>query len=156
MKSSQDNNTARIFTARGKSMHPAIQEGWKVETEPVKAGDVAPGDIIVFNGQDKLICHRLIGKFKWRNKFYLINRGDSENIGKVLEEKDLRGKVVAVLDIDNKKIEGDVWKRPLKPKLVNYIYLPFFLIKRAFLGKTHNRFSRWVRKSFWKLYYPKN
>ncbi len=156
MKISQDNNTSRVFTARGKSMYPAIREGWRVETKPISASDAVCGDIIVFNGESELVCHRLIGKFKWRNKSYLINRGDSENIGRVLEEEDLLGRVVAVFDIDNKKIEDKIWKRPIRPGLLNCFYLPLFLIKRAFLGKTHNRFSHWVRKSFWKLYYPKN
>lgn len=149
------NNDKAIFTLEGDSMSPTLKAGWKVRVKPVGAKEINCGDIAVFSRKE-LICHRIIGKFRWNKKIYFIHSGDSINIGRVFEEKTLIGKVIEVFDSDGNKINEHIWLRhydsSIKFRLLGYIYLALYLTKRFLFGKKQNRFTRWVRMAFWKIF----
>jgi len=46
--------------ATGTSMRPLIPPGGVVRVEPARAGDVAPGDIVLVEAGGSLVCHRLV------------------------------------------------------------------------------------------------
>lgn len=144
-----------LFRFNGNSMLPTFKDGWKVIVRPVDTEEISYGDIAVFI-QKKIICHRVLGKFRWNKKLYFIHKGDAENIIRIFEEKDLVGKVVEASDADGNIIEQKLWHRSynslVKFRLLGYIYLPLFLTKRFLFGKRQNKLTYWIRKSFWHLY----
>ena len=137
----------------GTSMQPILKDGFKAKVVPVHAKSVNYGDIVLFL-RKKIICHRVIGKFNWRGKIYLIQSGDSAKIGGIIEEKELIGKVIEAYDSEGKNIDGVAWKEcisPLGVRVFSAIYFIFFLTKRALFGKKQNRFTRAMKGAFWKI-----
>lgn len=148
---------SNLLTLTGRSMYPTLRDGWELKVKPVDGKEIRYGDIVVFD-QNGLICHRIIAKFRWNKKLYFVHRGDPEAIGRVLEEKDLVGRVIEVFDAEGKRIDENAWKWAPEPsfkfRILNCIYPTLFLIKRLFFGKRQSRFTRWIRKVFWKFYSP--
>jgi signal peptidase I len=144
-----------IITLIGKSMAPTFKEGWKVKIKPIKAREINLGDIIVFS-QGELICHRIITKFKWNNKWYFVHKGDSEKIGRIFKEKELIGKVIEVLDSNSNIINKNEWhksfERFAKFKLLGYVYIPLNLLKRLVFREKQNKLTCWLRKIFWRIF----
>jgi phage repressor protein C with HTH and peptisase S24 domain len=46
--------------ATGSSMRPLIPPGGVVQVEPARATDVRPGDVVVVDDGERLVCHRLL------------------------------------------------------------------------------------------------
>jgi hypothetical protein len=46
--------------AVGTSMRPLIWPGGVVRVEPARAADVRPGDVVLVDAGDGLVCHRLV------------------------------------------------------------------------------------------------
>jgi len=65
---------ARI-RAFGASMVPAILPGDVVTVERATIGEVAPGEIVLFARQGRLVAHRVVRKVRNQGE-YLITRGD--------------------------------------------------------------------------------
>ncbi len=63
------------ISARGSSMYPLISTGDKVTISPEK--NLHVGDFIVFKGDDKMICHRLVRIREKNGMKYYQTRGDS-------------------------------------------------------------------------------
>lgn len=86
------------FRPGGHSMHPAIKDGESVTVEPVRAGDVKRGDIILYRTERGLIAHRVVtirATGAGGRTFHL--RGDaSDSCDAPVSEQQILGKVVAV------------------------------------------------------------
>lgn len=153
LKCNEDKST---FTVQGKSMLPAFKDGCKVRAKAVETKDIDLGNVVIFANNGLLICHRIIGKFRWNSKLYFIHKGDFATAGGVFEEKDLVGKIIEAADADGKKIDKNIWQRSFNPslkiKIASYIYLLLFLIKKVFFDKSKNRLFIWAKRYFWRLY----
>jgi hypothetical protein len=59
--------------AVGTSMQPLIPPGGVVRVEPARAADVRPGDIVLVDDGERLVCHRLLYIAAGR----VVTRGDA-------------------------------------------------------------------------------
>ncbi|MCM8792019.1 MAG: signal peptidase I [Candidatus Omnitrophica bacterium] len=144
-----------LFTLLGNSMYPTLKSGWKAKLKSINPEEIKEGDIVIFSAK-KIVCHRIIGKFRWNKKYYFIHKGDNQYMGAVFKEDMLIAKVVEVYDENNKMVDKERWQRrtllPLSNKLLSYTYLLLFLTKRVLFKNKQNKLSRWIRKQFWCVY----
>jgi len=69
---------ALLFKARGSSMYPFIRDGDILTIQPVDTMDLKKGDIALYRtAEDKLVTHRIVGKYLWNSQVVLKARGDS-------------------------------------------------------------------------------
>lgn len=137
----------------GCCMYPALQEGWKVKTEPVSAEEIKPGDIIVF-GRNVLTCHRILAKMSWLNTMYLMHKGDNSSMGGIFKAASTVAKVIEVSDKEGRTVIPAKWQRSsCGMHTAASIYTALYLIKLFFCGEKENHFSRFVNKQFWKVIY---
>ena len=61
----------------GISMFPTLRTGQAVYYSECPAKALHRGDIILFKINKKIICHRLIGKWQFKNKIILFEKGDN-------------------------------------------------------------------------------
>ena len=137
----------------GESMLPILKEGFKVKIIPVDAGSVNCGDIVLFRGK-KMICHRVIGKFKWRKEIYFIQIGEFTGRGGVFNQAYLVGKVIEVYDKSGNKIDEDIWQKSipaLPSKIFSFGYFILFTIKRFLFGRKQNGLTRIFRIALWRF-----
>jgi hypothetical protein len=59
--------------ATGVSMRPLIAPGGVVRVEPARAADVRPGDVVLVDAGDRIVCHRLVYVAAGR----AVTRGDN-------------------------------------------------------------------------------
>jgi signal peptidase len=89
------------LTVLSGSMAPAISTGSVVVTIPVRAGDVAVGDIVTYSitdpatGQDTLVTHRVVGIDRIGGAPVFTTKGDANGIAdaSLVTGEQLRGKV---------------------------------------------------------------
>jgi len=63
--------------AEGLSMYPSIRPGSVIHIEPViQAGNLQPGDIIVWKRSHGFVAHRLVRKYRKNNTDFFVTRGD--------------------------------------------------------------------------------
>ena len=60
----------------GTSMVPAIRPGDLVSVERARAAEIAPGEIVVFAREGRLIVHRVVARTGSPGDGYLVTRGD--------------------------------------------------------------------------------
>jgi signal peptidase I len=79
MLSSKIKKYPRFISARvcGISMYPSIKSGERIIYAHVPPAKIHLGDIIVFQLNHKLICHRLIFKLRIFHKNILLEKGDN-------------------------------------------------------------------------------
>jgi len=140
---------------KGDCMLPRLKDGWRAKIRPVQAEEINAGDIIVFfrNG---LFCHRIKAKFRWNGKLYFLQTADISNIAGRIDGKDLVGKVVEVFDKEGNKINEEKWKVSFEPsiksRILIYVYIPMFLIKRLAFGMRQNKLTRLIKRGFWHIF----
>lgn len=61
------------------SMHPSINTGDAVIGLKVKENELKLNDIVVYQGDDRLVVHRLVGIEEKNNKLYYHTKGDNNN-----------------------------------------------------------------------------
>lgn len=139
----------------GRSMFPALKEGWKVRTLPVEPRDVEVGDIVVF-GKGILTCHRIVGKVKRNGKLNFLQTGDCYYIPRLLSGDNIIGKVIEVMDSNGREICKSHWMGetilPEKFSLLSWqIATIFSTFKRKLLGDYNPSFLRVLFKYYWKF-----
>ena len=72
----KSSGAARI-TLRGGSMHPTLQDGWRVQLRSVPAEELQVGDIGAFVHGNILTIHRLVWRKPIAGKAWLIFQGDN-------------------------------------------------------------------------------
>jgi len=87
--------SARIAVT-GISMHPTLQMGWWVYVEPLRDGDLKPGEIAVFRGERYLTVHRLVWIERHPEGDILVFRGDYNRLRERVPRSAVLGRVVAV------------------------------------------------------------
>ena len=65
------------FRAPGWSMHPAIRDGEIITAEPVAAGRLKWGEIVLYRVGEALLAHRVVGRGRRDGDPQLLVRGDA-------------------------------------------------------------------------------
>ncbi|MFH1857313.1 MAG: GNAT family N-acetyltransferase [Candidatus Omnitrophota bacterium] len=65
------------LTIEGYSMHPALRPGDRVEVSPLKKETLEKGDLAVFRGGGKLVCHRVVEIFDKEREKWVKTKGDA-------------------------------------------------------------------------------
>ena len=126
----QSSEKSFSLKARGNSMAPNVTEGMELLIQPtnqVKAINLQ--DIIAFYRDDKIICHRLLIKFKLGDTKYYIEKGDNNFFPWIIREEDLLGKVIKINGCSKIPLPG---KNLSKGKIFSRI---FYLFSQKFMGK---------------------
>jgi signal peptidase I len=113
----------------GDSMSPVLRTGDPIYVEPVKAEDLAAGDILVYKTQGNMVAHRLIRILRSNGKFMFLTKGDTfSSVDSLLKESDLIGRVYATgkygMDLNFKKGIFSVVNRLsyLLSPLISFLY----------------------------------
>lgn len=77
----------------GDSMEPSLVDGDCVEVVPAGAGDLEPGDLVVFRAGDALLVHRLLLK----DAAGFLEMGDNRTLAARYPWPERLGRVTAVL-----------------------------------------------------------
>ncbi|HAZ11000.1 MAG: hypothetical protein A2047_00480 [Omnitrophica bacterium GWA2_41_15] len=136
----------------GKSMYPALKEGWRVKVVSEDASNIKVRDIIVF-GKEGLTCHRIIGKIKFFGRYYFIQKGDNSSVGGIVKGDDLIGKVAEAFDEEGKNINiSECLKADNKNmNIFAYFYFIAYLLKRFIWRDSTNAITRFARRLYWKF-----
>ncbi len=90
----EDGFDIRISTL-GLSMYPLIRTGDKITIGPGKNFEI--GDIVLFNRDDQLVCHRLVKAYEKSGIKYYQTRGDSFfGLDEPVTVEQILGKVVRI------------------------------------------------------------
>ena len=69
-----------LWQGTGKSMEPTLSAGTFVITRDIPAAELTPGDIIMFEGEDRHVMHRIMSMdFAADGNATFITRGDNNN-----------------------------------------------------------------------------
>jgi signal peptidase len=63
--------------ASGYSMFPFLRKGDLLTVEPVSMDKIKPGDVVVFESEEKWIAHRVIRILNHKNEIQFLLRGDT-------------------------------------------------------------------------------
>lgn len=151
-------NKTNILEIRGRSMYPALQEGWNAQVSPVKMKELRIGDIIVFTKRGELIIHRVVGKIKVNDKTVLLQKGDNESVPHSIQEAQLIGKLSRVFNADSREIPLKLWRYRDKNELIifnllNILYIILYRIKKIIFRDKKNSFVRFFYTSYLRLFF---
>lgn len=83
------------ITLRGESMHPTLQDGWKIHVRSLPAAALRVGDIGVFVHSGVLTVHRLIWKKRVAEAEMLVFQGDNNPVRELVAPGAVLGMVEA-------------------------------------------------------------
>jgi signal peptidase I len=104
------------FGARGHSMHPTIRDGEALMVEPVAAGDVRRGDILLYSTRRGAIAHRVIRvRAEGSAERAFVLRGDA-SMSSVMDEEVVSARYVLgrVVSVERNGREIDLTGRGAK------------------------------------------
>ncbi|MCU0288408.1 MAG: SPASM domain-containing protein, partial [Acidobacteria bacterium] len=87
-------NMIRHLTVQGTSMRPILEEGDRVMVHPTSNEKIKTGDIVCFG--KPATCHRLIWKYRKKNRWYGIEKGDGQMQGSIIPLEEINGKVISI------------------------------------------------------------
>lgn len=105
-----------LFETAGFSMWPFLKDGEKVIVKRTSIRDLKIGDIILYQADDKTICHRLIRKAVQGEILFYVRADNSTQIEPVTQDMFL-GKVTAIIK-NNREIINFCTKRQ---RFINYL-----------------------------------
>lgn len=151
-------NTVSILRIKGRSMYPALQEGWSAQISPVDKKKIKIWDIIVFDINGELTVHRIVGKISKDDKAYFLQKGDNELKPGFIGEDQAVGKVSNVFNSDHKEVPLKLWKNIdsnaiLIFKLLRILYLILYQAKKVIFRNKKNSLVRLFWNIYWALFY---
>jgi signal peptidase I len=99
------------LTFRGKSMSPCINDGYGLKIRPTPASYLNPGEVIVFEKNKIIICHRLLRKIRKNNEYYLLEKGDNNWLPGIILSQDIIGRVYEIVDRDGFSLDAKEWQK---------------------------------------------
>lgn len=86
------------FKVQGWSMRPFVRNGDLVTVSPVENSPVKMGDVVFYStGENKVIVHRVVGKYEKNNKANMLIKGDAcFGLPDRVDSTNVLGKVVAI------------------------------------------------------------
>lgn len=78
-------------------MLPTLKGGDRLKVVPVDPQKLTVGDIAVLH-KDNIVCHRIVGRYKVKDRLFFLEKGDNRNKGfvKTVSAKEVMGRVIAV------------------------------------------------------------
>ena len=90
-------NTNIKIPVTGDSMSPLLRTGDTIYVEPVKAGDLSAGDILVYKTRGNMVAHRLVRVLRSSGRCMFLTKGDTFSfIDSPVRESDIIGRAYAV------------------------------------------------------------
>lgn len=87
-----------LFETKGFSMWPFLRQGEKLIVKKAPMESLKVGDIILYQGDNQLVCHRLVKKVKNQDEYLFYSRGDNSNSSPELITKEkFLGKITGIL-----------------------------------------------------------
>ncbi|MBI4436449.1 MAG: signal peptidase I [Candidatus Omnitrophica bacterium] len=118
------------FTIEGFSMYPTLRVGDIVEVDPLTKETLEVGDLVVFQKEKKLICHRLVEIFEKNGEAWIKTKGDTvEESDTPLALRQILGKVTRIERDGIPRIPSAV------PQKLSFAEIIFFSAYRQFGGK---------------------
>ena len=139
----------------GDSMSPTIEAGSKLIWENVPVSSIALGDIIIFKTPAKLVCHRLIARYKIKDKIFFLERGDSRFCNaNLIQLEAIVGKVTKIETKDKETVflnnRKTSFLRQAKFLILGYGMMWAHYLKRILFGRRQNRLTQRLRFLFLK------
>lgn len=93
----EDGKSVR-FQAKGRSMHPFIQDGDIITVSPVENSSINIGDVVLYSpAEDTLIVHRVINKYTEDNNLTMLIKGDASfGSPESVNSQRVLGKIVSI------------------------------------------------------------
>ena len=82
--------------AVGISMCPMIRTGSRIEIEFSPIAEIAPGDLILFERNEKWVLHRVIYRRRHRDGIVFTEKGDHQPFAATVGEASVLGKVIQI------------------------------------------------------------
>jgi|GEM_PF-659579 len=93
------------FKIKGFSMYPTLYKGDDVEVEPAAKEAIERGDLLIFQKEDYLICHRLVEIFERNGETGFRTKGDAgTRSDPPLKWQQILGKVISI------ERNGKIWE----------------------------------------------
>jgi len=109
------------FTIEGTSMYPTLRAGDVVEIEPPSQETLKKGDLVIFQKQKRLICHRLVDLFEEDGETWIKTKGDTvEESDTPLALRQILGKVTRI------ERDGIPWIPSAVPQKLSLAEIIFF------------------------------
>lgn len=126
-------------------MLPTIKNGCKLKVN-METADIGMGDIAVFK-RDKVVCHRIVGRYKAGGKEYFLEKGDNRKIGFIrsVSSKELLGKVTAIGTPGGKFVECGIdstVSERIRYLVISIFYSLGYKIKNMVFGARQDDFTR--------------
>lgn len=87
-----------FIETEGFSMWPFLKPGERLVVKRISSEGLKIGDIILYQSNTQIVCHRLVKKVRNKEGYLLYARGDNNwRAGEWIDDKFLIGKVVYVL-----------------------------------------------------------
>ncbi len=125
------------FVIKGRSMYPTLRTGDLVDVDPTEKETLETGDIVVFQKERELICHRLVEIHEKVSPHPLLTQGDATtHPDPPLSQQEILGKVISIERKGKKWIPpreipkpslGDTLIFSLKPNITRLRYLLLYL-----------------------------
>ena len=93
-ENSKESNNIRFVRVKGNCMEPCLKEDSLAPFVPVSFSSLKKGDIAVLKLNDELLIHRVIDKFEFHNRSFLVHKGDISPLPLVITSEGLMGKVI--------------------------------------------------------------
>lgn len=134
------------ITFEGDSMLPTFKSGYKLIIKPVQPDDITIGDIAIFK-RGRVVCHRILGKYRMGKSEYFLERGDNRKAGFIrsIKAEKVLGKVTAIktpegVDLDS--VGENIVNTKLRYIMLSVLYCFGYKIKSMIFGTKKNRFIR--------------
>jgi len=87
-----------FYKTTGFSMWPFLKSGERLVVKKMPIKELKIGDIILYRGNNQLVCHRLIKKVKTKERCLLYARGDNSNYSpELVTEEIFLGKAISII-----------------------------------------------------------
>lgn len=119
-----------IIKSSGRCMIPLFDDGANLIVKHIQPDEIRRGDIAVFRSGDRIIAHRIIGKFQEGERCYFLEKRDSGfEPGKIPEDA-IIGKVIGIKRRnDSINLEKDIWR--LTNRLIGQYWAFFHTLYKA-------------------------
>lgn len=139
-------------------MLPTITPGSRLYIDARGASGIDIGDIVVFNKNGKLICHRIVGRCRIWNKIYFLEKGDNpeQKTISIISGDRIVGRVIGIQTFDGKAVGlHNVFSKRAKNRFIvlSIIFTLSYYLKRFIFGGASNSFLSRVRSWFLEKYF---